>query len=77
MRVRQQNVTAAKWSANGGALGTVDLTEAENNPFGGNVFSPAVQKERLSKDDLQAAPVDARSTARRSTRRSPTRSPRR
>ncbi len=50
MRVRQHNVTAAKWSANGDALGTVDLTEEENNPFGRNVFSAAVQKERLSRD---------------------------
>ncbi len=50
MRVRQQNVTAAKWSVNGDALGTVDLTEEKNNPFGRNVFSAAVQKDRLSKD---------------------------
>ena len=49
-RIRQQNVTAAKWSANGEALGTVDLTEEKNNPFGLNVFSAAVQKDRLSKD---------------------------
>ena len=49
-RIRQKNVTAAKWSANGEALGTVDLTEEKNNPFGVNVFSAAVQKDRLSKD---------------------------
>ncbi len=49
-RIRQQNVTATQWSANGEALGTVDLTEDSNNPFGINVFSPVVQKERLSKD---------------------------
>jgi len=53
VRVRQPNVTAAKWSANGGALGTVDLTEAENNPFGRNVFSPAVQRKRLSKETFK------------------------
>ena len=49
-RIRQQNVTAAKWSANGEALGTVDLTEEKNNPFGVNVFSPTVQKDRLARD---------------------------
>ncbi len=49
-RIRQKNVHAAKWSANGEALGAVDLTEEKNNPFGANVFSPAVQKDRLSKD---------------------------
>ena len=38
-RIRQQNVTAAQWSSNGEALGTLDLTEDENNPFGANVFS--------------------------------------
>src|SRR3954466_7026055 len=49
-RIRQQNVTAAQWSANGGALGAQDLTLPENNPFGQNVFSVAVQRERLAKD---------------------------
>ncbi len=49
-RIRQQNVTATQWSSNGEALGTVDLTEEANNPFGADVFSPAVQKDRLSKD---------------------------
>ncbi|MGZ6640487.1 MAG: glutamine synthetase III family protein [Solirubrobacteraceae bacterium] len=49
-RTRQQNVTAAQWSANGGALGAPDLTEPGSYPFGENVFSPAVQKERLPKD---------------------------
>src|SRR3954468_2390886 len=49
-RIRQQNVTAAQWSANGGALGAQDLTLPENNPFGQNVFSVAVQRERLPKD---------------------------
>ena len=52
-RLRQENVTAAKWSSSRGALGTVDLTEAENNPFGQNVFSLATQKERLSKDTFR------------------------
>ena len=49
-RIRQQNVGAAQWSPNGESLGALDLTEASNIPFGANVFSPAVQKERLPKD---------------------------
>ena len=49
-RSRQQNVTAAQWSSNGGALGAEDLTIPENNPFGQNVFSVAVQRDRLPKD---------------------------
>ncbi len=49
-RIRQQNVTAAQWSPNGGALGSVDLSQPGNNPFGENVFSVAVQRERLPKD---------------------------
>jgi glutamine synthetase len=47
---RSQNVTSASWSPNGDSLGTVDLTKADNNPFGINVFSPAVQEEVLPKD---------------------------
>jgi glutamine synthetase len=46
-RIRQQNVTAAQWSANGGALGAIDLTLPENEAFGANVFSIVVQRERL------------------------------
>jgi glutamine synthetase len=46
-RIRQQNVTAAQWSSNGEALGAIDLTLPENDPFGANVFSVAVQRERL------------------------------
>ncbi len=49
-RIRQQNVTAAQWSSNGEALGALDLTQPENNPFGANVFSVAVQRERLPAD---------------------------
>ncbi len=52
-RLRQQNVTATKWDVNGDALGTVDLTKQSNNPFGQNVFSLAVQKDRLSKDTFK------------------------
>ncbi|MFL5870563.1 MAG: glutamine synthetase III [Solirubrobacterales bacterium] len=46
--IREKNVSAAQWSANGSGLGTLDLTKDSNNPFGVNVFSEAVQKERLS-----------------------------
>jgi glutamine synthetase len=49
-KIRQHNVMAAQWSPNGGALGTFDLTEPESYPFGENVFSLAVQEERLPKD---------------------------
>src|ERR1700704_2729672 len=49
-RIRQQNVTAAQWSANGGALGAIDLTLPENDAFGANVFSVVVQRERLPGD---------------------------
>jgi glutamine synthetase len=49
-RIRQQNVTAAQWSANGGALGAIDLTLPENEAFGTNVFSVVVQRERLPGD---------------------------
>jgi glutamine synthetase len=49
-RTRQQNVTAAQWSANGAALGAPDLTEPGSYPFGDNVFSLAVQKSRLPKE---------------------------
>jgi glutamine synthetase len=50
LKTRAQNVTSATWSPNGEALGTVDLTKADNNPFGANVFSAAVQKEVLPSD---------------------------
>ncbi len=49
-RIRQQNVTAAQWSSNGGGLGAIDLTLPENEAFGANVFSVAVQRERLPGD---------------------------
>ena len=52
-RIRQQNVTAAQWSPNGEALGSLDLTKSDAYPFGENVFSAAVQKERLSKDTFR------------------------
>jgi glutamine synthetase len=49
-RIRQQNVLAAQWTPNGGALGAPDLTAADNQVFGANVFSSAVQRQRLPKD---------------------------
>jgi glutamine synthetase len=49
-RVRQTNVTAARWSPNGGALGAVDLTVPSSYPHGENVFSQAVQRHRLPKE---------------------------
>ncbi|MDQ3759189.1 MAG: glutamine synthetase III, partial [Actinomycetota bacterium] len=53
MAIRQQNVTAAQWSPNGEALGSLDLTKGDAYPFGANVFSATVQKERLSKDTFR------------------------
>jgi glutamine synthetase len=49
-RIRQQNVLAAQWTPNGGALGAADLTAPDNLVFGLNVFSPAVQRQRLPRD---------------------------
>jgi glutamine synthetase len=49
-RTRPHNLYAAQWTANGGALGTLDLTEPANQIFGANVFSIYEQRERLSKD---------------------------
>jgi NAD(P)-dependent dehydrogenase (short-subunit alcohol dehydrogenase family) len=49
-RIRQQNVLAAQWAPNGGALGAPDLTLPDNQVFGANVFSPAVQRQRLPTD---------------------------
>jgi glutamine synthetase len=60
-RIRQQNVTAAQWSSNGEALGALDLTLPENDPFGANVFSVGVQRERLPAnvfEKLQATLAD-------------------
>ena len=37
-RTRQQNLSAAQWSPNGGALGAPDLTAPQNQLFGANVF---------------------------------------
>src|SRR3954465_15648888 len=48
-RTRTPNVAAAQWSPNGGALGQADLTQPSANLFGENVFSVAVQRQRLPK----------------------------
>jgi glutamine synthetase len=50
VKTRAQNIISATWSPNGEALGTVDLTKADNNPFGADVFSPAVQQQMLPGD---------------------------
>ncbi len=49
-RIRQQNVYAAQWTPDGASLGAPDLTVADNQIFGENVFSPAIQRQRLPKD---------------------------
>ncbi len=54
MPQRQQNVYAAQWSTNGGALGAPDLTEPGASPFGENVFHLAVQRQRLPKHVFKA-----------------------
>src|SRR3954452_8972487 len=48
-RTRTPNVAAAQWSPNGGALGQADLTQPNANIYGENVFSVAVQRQRLPK----------------------------
>jgi glutamine synthetase len=53
-RTRQQNVTAAQWSANGSSIGSPDLTLPDNQVFGANVFSPALQRHRLPKHVYKA-----------------------
>ncbi len=49
-RIRQQNVLAAQWTPNGEVLGAPDLTVSDNQVYACNVFSPAVQRQRLPKD---------------------------
>ena len=65
-RTRQHNVTAAQWSANGDALGSPRPDRLDNQVFGANVFSPAVQRQRLPKHVYKALQRDAR--ARRGAR---------
>ena len=50
MPIRQKNVNAARWSINGHGIGSPDLTASDNQIFGSNVFSPAIQRTRLPKD---------------------------
>jgi glutamine synthetase len=50
MPIRQKNVNAAQWDLNGHGLGAPDLTASDNQIFGQNVFSPAIQRQRLPKD---------------------------
>jgi len=53
-KIRQDNVTAAQWSSNGGSLGSPDLTDPGNQVFGANVFSTDVQRTRLPKQVFKA-----------------------
>ncbi|HEY7075344.1 MAG TPA: glutamine synthetase III [Solirubrobacteraceae bacterium] len=53
-RSRTPNVAAAQWSPNGGALGQADLTQPSANVFGENVFSVAVQRQRLPQPVFKA-----------------------
>jgi len=48
-RIRQQNVLAAQWTPDE-IMGAPDLTAPDNQVFGRNVFSPAVQRQRLPKE---------------------------
>ncbi|MDQ6731709.1 MAG: glutamine synthetase III [Actinomycetota bacterium] len=50
MPIRQQNVLAAQWAPDGEILGAPDLTTSDNQVFGSNVFSRAIQRQRLPKD---------------------------
>jgi glutamine synthetase len=62
-KTRQHNVYAAQWSTNGDALGSPDLTAPGASVFGENVFSLAVQRERLPKqafNELQSALAEGR-----------------
>jgi glutamine synthetase len=53
MAIRQKNVLATKWDLNGHGIGAPDLTASDNQIFGENVFSPAIQRQRLPKDVYQ------------------------
>jgi glutamine synthetase len=48
--IRQKNVTAAQWSANGSDVAPADLTKEENVVYGSNVFNIKTQKDRLPAD---------------------------
>jgi len=53
-RIRQQNVFAAQWTPDGATLGAPDLTIADNQVFGDDVFSEVVQRQRLPKEVYRA-----------------------
>src|SRR6201995_108742 len=50
MPLRQSNVFATKWDSNGFEIGAPDRPAPDNQIFGENVFSPAIQRQRLPKD---------------------------
>jgi glutamine synthetase len=52
-RARKHNISAGTWKQGRNGLGQSDLTESSNHPFGENVFSVEVQKDRLSKDTFK------------------------
>ncbi len=49
-RARKHNVSAGTWSADGESIGQSDLTKDAAHPFGVDVFSGEIQKQRLSKE---------------------------
>ncbi len=49
-RARKHNVSAGTWSADGASIGQSDLTKDAAHPFGVDVFSGEIQKQRLSKE---------------------------
>jgi glutamine synthetase len=51
-RARKHNVSAGTWSPNANVLGQADLTLDANHPFGENVFSGEIQRQRLSAETL-------------------------
>jgi glutamine synthetase len=52
-RARKHNISAGRWSPSEITLGRSDLTKDRNHPFGENVFSGELQKQRLSKETLK------------------------
>ncbi len=48
-RIREENVSAARWSLDGASLDVTDLTAPGAEVYGANVFSPVVLKQRLPK----------------------------
>jgi glutamine synthetase len=52
-RTRTPNVHSAQWTLNGAALGQADLTQPGAYSFGENVFSTAVQRQRLPSSVFQ------------------------